>query len=346
MLGGTAVRVSGPCLEETDLINCTFGGISTPGLYISNMEALCVSPQLAVPGAVTFQLTVEREGQVEFQGEETFYACKYICVYVYVSHHFYVSNRIIRSTSYIIVLLPVVELSEVHIYAFFSATVSTDRGHSVDYVPHESFGLRLSPGHQFTITWDKDSLLPIINSSDLRVDVSLYELQSDTGKWNHFSDVVSNMGNSGEMNSSIPSTFCRSGILAICPVVVLVQVSLTFTQMESEVLSRIKESDMKIGAWSGVRYFTQLSSNSGFGNLCDDWEKKQDGVGDRLRDRLRPCPLNLRQASTPNSGFEEQKISSLLGNTLYATQWIDYFHPRAQACYVQSSTIRYDMSVT
>ena len=81
VLGGTVVRVSGPCLEETDLINCTFGGIVTPGLYISNMEALCVSPQLAIPGAVAFQLTVVREEQVEFEGEERFYACTCTCMY-------------------------------------------------------------------------------------------------------------------------------------------------------------------------------------------------------------------------------------------------------------------------
>ena len=259
----------------------------------------------------------------------------YVHMYVGKTHHITLlaCSRIVRGTFDVILNC-------------FSATVSTDQGHSVDYVPHVAFGLRLSPGHAFTITWNKDSLLPVVNSSDLRVDISLYELQSDTGEWIYFADVASNMENSGEMIGSIPCILCNVSTPSIHPVVVLVQVSLTFTQMESRVLTRIKESDMRIGAWSGVRYYTVSATDNRFGYLCQEWIDKQDDVGERLKVRLRPCPLNLRQARAPNSGFEEQKVSSLLGRTSYATQWMDYFHPSTQVCYVQSSTIRYDISVT
>lgn len=58
MLGGTAVRVTGPCLDETDVIICTFDVIEVAGVYMDEMSLLCVSPILSKVGEVNLELKV------------------------------------------------------------------------------------------------------------------------------------------------------------------------------------------------------------------------------------------------------------------------------------------------
>ena len=76
MLGGTAVFVSGPCLEETDEITCVFGDRSVTGIYINQMLSLCVSPTISVTGRVRFQLIVWANGTStdRYRGESIFYS--------------------------------------------------------------------------------------------------------------------------------------------------------------------------------------------------------------------------------------------------------------------------------
>ena len=80
MLGGTAVLVSGPCLEETDQITCMFGERSVNGLYISEMLSVCVSPTISTTGRVRFQLIVQTNGTStdRYRGESVFYSGKYL----------------------------------------------------------------------------------------------------------------------------------------------------------------------------------------------------------------------------------------------------------------------------
>ena len=77
MLGGTPVQVAGPCFQPTDSIICTFAGIEVIGVYIREMIAVCVSPQLTSIGRILFQMTVyTNSGGVKFQGEDIFFSSK------------------------------------------------------------------------------------------------------------------------------------------------------------------------------------------------------------------------------------------------------------------------------
>ena len=58
MLGGTPVRVAGLCLQATDEITCTFDGVEVEGVYMSEMIAMCISPQLTSIGRISFQMIV------------------------------------------------------------------------------------------------------------------------------------------------------------------------------------------------------------------------------------------------------------------------------------------------
>ena len=69
--------VTGPCFEESYKIICTFGGREVEGIYISEQQALCISPQLPSFGRLTFKLMLLNATDiVVFEGERIFYACK------------------------------------------------------------------------------------------------------------------------------------------------------------------------------------------------------------------------------------------------------------------------------
>lgn len=76
MLGGTALLVSGPCLEVTDQITCVFGETAVTGVYISQMLSLCITPPFNTIGRIRFQLTVRADGSptIRYQGESIFYS--------------------------------------------------------------------------------------------------------------------------------------------------------------------------------------------------------------------------------------------------------------------------------
>ena len=78
VLGGTAVLITGPCLEETDNITCVFDGIEVDGLFVSMMLALCVSPPLTEIGRRPLQLIVHDtvNGTIRSQGATEFISCK------------------------------------------------------------------------------------------------------------------------------------------------------------------------------------------------------------------------------------------------------------------------------
>ncbi len=71
------MQVAGPCFEETDVISCVFDGEATPGVYISKLLALCVSPAFSFIGKGSFKLIVNStEGVTRAEGTGDFYSRK------------------------------------------------------------------------------------------------------------------------------------------------------------------------------------------------------------------------------------------------------------------------------
>ena len=58
MLGGTGVKVTGPCLNTTDQIICGFDNKKVEGVYIDETSLLCVSPNVSRVGEVDFELKI------------------------------------------------------------------------------------------------------------------------------------------------------------------------------------------------------------------------------------------------------------------------------------------------
>ena len=74
VLGGTPIRLLGPCFEEADNIACQFNDIAVEGKYINEDLALCVSPEIHMVGQVTLHLTIVwSTGITGYNGKATFH---------------------------------------------------------------------------------------------------------------------------------------------------------------------------------------------------------------------------------------------------------------------------------
>ena len=76
-LGHTAVEVLGPCFNEDDTVQCSFGGVSTPGIFVDRDKVLCITPTLNTTGRVDVSVEVRSiEGNVTFVGNTIFLSSK------------------------------------------------------------------------------------------------------------------------------------------------------------------------------------------------------------------------------------------------------------------------------
>ncbi|XP_013419175.1 sushi domain-containing protein 2 [Lingula anatina] len=59
-LGGTAIELSGPCIQITSNIVCKIGGAVVPGYFISDLKAMCYTPPMfATTSSVKFEVSID-----------------------------------------------------------------------------------------------------------------------------------------------------------------------------------------------------------------------------------------------------------------------------------------------
>ena len=69
------MQVLGPCFEPSDVVICSFGDISTPGIYFNRDSVICISPAMSAFGRI--EVTVEiRSDTITFQGKTFFISSK------------------------------------------------------------------------------------------------------------------------------------------------------------------------------------------------------------------------------------------------------------------------------
>ena len=74
-MGGTAVHLTGPCFDKTDILKCSFGDEKDINSFIvDNRTAICVSPRFEDIGWKLLTLLVIRNDIEVYFGESQFYA--------------------------------------------------------------------------------------------------------------------------------------------------------------------------------------------------------------------------------------------------------------------------------
>ena len=192
-------------------------------------------------------------------------------------------------------------------------------------------------------------LLPLQNPASYRVEIGLYRLNLNTGEGVELSSLASNVENSGRRDVTIPSIFdnLSGGRMQTdaYPVVIRVTVAstapefLSKRQTDATLLRKLIRFRLRVNIWTGVAYYIATTLSERY---CNEWSRRQPlNIGNSINRRLPPCPCTEAQARSPNSGFQEERLSSYIYDvTIFDGLWRNFFHPGTASCFRQTTFTR------
>ena len=229
----------------------------------------------------------------------------------------------------------------------------------------ENDDLLFSSGTPIKVYWSPQSILPLGSPESYSVDIELMELNVTSGVWNRLVTLGTDLDNNGYAEVMIPDIEAVDDFdSSVSLVVVQVSVSSASTSViDNEISKRGIASNLltKLGRFalrtlknSPVRYLKKLARQAVQRILCESWGLLQpDNIGQEILDRLPPCPRTAAGARAQNSGFREERLSSLVpvigqvqnffGTTIVDDKVREFFHPGTSSCFRQIIT---DRSVT
>ena len=224
--------------------------------------------------------------------------------------------------------------------------MSFDRAHAVDFNPPS---LLLGPSTTLTVTWDPQMLLPLQDPASYRVDIGLYQLNLNTGEGVELSSLASNVENSGRRDVTIPTIFdnLSGGRMQTDAYPVAIHVTVASTapeflskrQTDTTLLRKLIRFGLRINVWTGIAYYIATTLSERY---CNEWSRRQPlDIGNSINRRLPPCPCTEDQARSPNSGFQEERLSSYIYDvTIFDDLWRNFFHPGTASCFRQTTFTR------
>ena len=230
----------------------------------------------------------------------------------------------------------------------------------------ENDDLFFARGTPVKVYWSPQTILPVESPGSYSVDIHLMELELSSGKWQHLVTIETDLTNNGSAEVRIPEIkTIEIGDLDnfnsfASPVVVQVSVSSTSTsamatskrQTASSVLRKLGRFALRTLKNSPVRYLRKLARQAAQRMLCETWSISQPvNIGQEILDRLPPCPRTVTDARIPNSGYNEERLSSLipvvgqvqnfLNTTIIDDKFQEFSHPGTSSCFRQILTDRY-----
>ena len=221
-----------------------------------------------------------------------------------------------------------------------SFTVSPDRAHAANI---ESSSLFLKPGETVTVTWSPSFVAPGVFSDhirNLRVDVSIYRQEYPRDRsisnptWKRVQTLASNVPNTGSVLVTVPSRAIRCNYprflrlpINICPIAIKVSIS------KQPSNSPIPPS---VGIWTGIGYLPSIfSSGTSLRQNCEAWFNIETRIGAGPSFRiLPPCP-STQTLINFDSRYEREILSSIITETKFEKDFMDFFHPNIETCYRQ-----------
>ena len=206
-----------------------------------------------------------------------------------------------------------------------------------------------------TVYWSPQSIFPLADAESYTVDITMREFDANTGEWNTLATLASDIANNGETKVTIPELPTVENMEnSTNPVVVEVGVSstsMTDTKrgLFSSVLSKVGRFGLRILKQAPMRILRRLIFGIAQRLACEAWALTQpDNIGTQINNRLPPCPCTADRAGAPNSGFREERLSSVVkvigrvqnyfDTTIVDDAFRNFFHPGAASCYRQSVT--------
>lgn len=112
-------------------------------------------------------------------------------------------------------------------------------------------------------------------------------------------------------------------------------------QTDATLLRKLIRLGIRVNIWTRVAYYI-VTIRERLENYCDEWSRRQpQGIGNAILERLPPCPCTEAQARSPNSGFQEERLSSYIyGITIFDDFFRTFFHPGTASCFRQTTFTR------
>ena len=236
----------------------------------------------------------------------------------------------------------------------------------------ENDDLLFSEGTTVKVRWSPVSIFPMELPDTYTVDIDMLEMNLDTGVWSELYSLASNLPNTGFTDVHIPKVEERQRFEeSVLPVVVRVSLSnSSITEngrkrnAASALFRRLGRFALKTIRNAPVRYLRKLARQAIQRGLCEGWNFIQPrNIGNDILNRLPPCPTRIRDIQIPNSGFTEEKLSSILpvigeiqtefgelefpfvgmlgdhlGYTVIDDSFREFFHPNTTNCFHQRVT--------
>ena len=229
----------------------------------------------------------------------------------------------------------------------------------------ENDDLLFSDGDVLNIRWSPISIFPIELPNTYNVDIDLLEMNLNTGVWENLISLASNIPNTGFIDIPVPDIEERRTLEdSVSLIVVRVSLSIRRRRSSSEIFRRLALLGLKTIHYSPVRYLMKLASRATQRKLCEMWDNSQPpNISQAILNQLPPCPTRIRDIRSPNSGFIEERLSSLLpvigpiqtkdgnlvlpfagmigdnfGYILSDDTYREFFHPGTTNCFHQRAT--------
>ena len=175
------------------------------------------------------------------------------------------------------------------------------------------------------ITWDTESLLPqsLVEQFNLTVtvDIQLFELDTETGSAQLLTNLATNISNIGQYSVTIPSMF--SDVSSTVFQVTVAEIQSLAESLSGYVEAIIDDIRGQVSQWSNEVY---VSGSDYLRDKCDEWcENEPEDIGEKILERLPPCPPTASRARADND-FEEEDLGD---------KFRDTFHPNTSSCFRQ-----------
>ena len=207
-------------------------------------------------------------------------------------------------------------------------------------------------GSTVSVYWSPQSIFPLLDQRSYTIDITLREFDMKSKEWKTLATLASDLPNNGEARVTIPELPVVVNYEdALTPAVVEVGVSsasMTDTKRSlfSNILPRIGRFGLRILKLTPMLVIKKLITQAAQRVACETWSHTQaDNIGKQINHRLPPCPCTAEHASTQNSGFMEERLSSIVkvvdqvqdffDTTIVDDAFRNYFHPGAASCFRQ-----------
>ena len=205
--------------------------------------------------------------------------------------------------------------------------VAIEEASTVNSVSNNEFDLFYVTNDTVEIAWDTTSFIPqsILEEFDVTVTVSivLFELDTETGNTQFVANLASGISNIGQHTITIPSMV---GEMSTAVFQVTVDEVLSSSPIPEYIELVFDEIRGQTAQWSDLSY---VSESNYVRSKCEEWcESQPEDIGEKILERLPPCPPTANRAEA-DSVFEEEKL------ILFGDAFRELFHPGTSSCYRQ-----------